>query len=101
MADSPSSAHDLHVARYRATDIAGAVFVRDDALADIGDDFHIRMTVPAEASAGRDLVVIPDHESAERGIRRIAVRRNNEVVARLQPTMIALIERVFRSNLQH
>jgi hypothetical protein len=59
------------------------------------------MTVPAEAAARRDLVVVPDHEGTEWTIRRIAVPRHNKVVTRLQPAMIALIKRLFGSNLQH
>jgi hypothetical protein len=63
MADSGSCAHHLDVARPCPADVARAIFVRDDALANIGDDFHIRMTVPAEAGAWRDLIVVPDHET--------------------------------------
>jgi hypothetical protein len=34
----------------------------DGALADIGNDFHIRVGMTAEPGAGRDLVVVPDKE---------------------------------------
>jgi hypothetical protein len=57
--------------------------------------------VAAEAGAGRDLVVIPDHEGPKGAIRAIAVSRNHEMVARLQPATIAVIERFFGSELQH
>ena len=69
MADPGSRAHHLDVARHGAADIAGAIFVRDHALADIGDDFHVRVSVMAEAGARGDLVVVPDHEGAEGAIR--------------------------------
>src|SRR6266702_3418342 len=101
MTDSRPRAHDLDVARHGATDIAGAVFMRDGAPADIGHDFHIGMRVTTEAGTGRDLVVVPDHECAKRAIRWIAVGRNDEVVARLQPAAVAVIERLFGSKLQH
>ena len=71
--------------RHGPADIAGAVFVRHRALADIGDDFHIGMGVMAKAGAGRDLIVVPDHQGAEGAIRLITVGRDDEVVARFQP----------------
>ena len=46
-----------------------------------------------------DLVVVPDDESSEWTIRGITVDRNDEVMARLQPTAIAMIEGFFRSKL--
>jgi len=99
--DPGSRAHDLDVARHGPTDIAGAILVRDDASADIGADFHVRMGVTAKPGAGRDLVVIPDHEGAKGTIRWIAVGRNHEVVARLQPAAIVVTERFLGSKLQH
>jgi len=101
MTDSGSGAHDLDVASNSPTDIAGAIFVRHRASADIGDDFHVSMGVTAEARAGRDLVVVPDHEGAKCTIRPITVGRDDEVVARFQPSEIAVIERFFGSKLQH
>src|SRR5882724_610797 len=101
MTDSGSCAHDLDVTSHGPTDIAGTVFMRDGALADMGYDFHVRMRVATKTGAGRDLVIVPDHECAEGAIRRIAVGRNDEVVARLQPAAIAVIERLFGSKLQH
>ena len=100
MADSGSCAHHLDVARPCAADVARTIFVRDDAVANIADDFHIRMTVPAKAGARR-ISSSFQTTRAPGAIRRIAVRRNNEVVARLQPATIALIECFFGSNLQH
>jgi len=101
MTDPGSSTHDLDVAGHGPPDIAGAIFVCHRALADIGDDFHVGMGVTAKAGAGSDLVVVPDHEGAEGAIRGIAVGRNDEVMARLQPAAIAVIERFLGSKLQH
>ena len=83
MTDSGSGAHDLDVASNCPTDVAGTIFVGDRALPDIGDDFHVGMGVAAKAGAGRDLVVIPDHEGAKWTIRPIALSRNDEVVVGL------------------
>jgi hypothetical protein len=101
MADAGSSAYDLDAASQGATDIADAIFVGDRALADIGNDFHIRMGVKAEAGPWSDFVVVPDHECAEWAIRAITAGPDDKVVTRLQPAMIALIERFFGSKLQH
>jgi hypothetical protein len=101
MTDSSAGAHDLDIAGNGPTNVAGAIFVRDRALLDIGDDFHVRVSVAAEAGTGRDLVVIPDHEGPKGAIRGIAVGRNDEMVARLEPAAIPVIEHFFGSKLQH
>ena len=72
MTDPGSRAHDLDIASDSPADIAGAVFMRDGALADIGDNFHVGMGVTAKAGTGRDLVIVPDHEGAEGTIRLVA-----------------------------
>src|SRR5882724_11243229 len=99
MAYTCSGAHHLDVAGDGLADIAGAVFVRDLALTDIGDDLYVRVGVTPEAGAGRDLVVVPDDKCAERAIFGIAVGRNDEVVARLQPAAITVIQRFIGSKL--
>src|SRR5260370_17591554 len=101
MTDTGTGTHGLDVAGHGPTDIAGTVFMRDGALADIGYDFHVRMRVATKTGAGRDLVVVPDHECTEGAIRRIAVSRNDEVVARLQPAATPLIAPLLGSTLQH
>jgi hypothetical protein len=57
--------------------------------------------VTAKPGAGCDLIVIPDHQRPKGTIRGIAVGRNDEVMACLQPAAIAVIERFFGSKLQH
>jgi len=99
--DAGSGAYDLDIPRYGTPLIADAVFMSDGALADVGDDFHVRMGMKAEARPRSDLVIVPDHESAEWAVRPITVGRNDEVVTRLQPAVIALIERFLGSKLQH
>jgi hypothetical protein len=101
MTDSGAGAHDLDIAGNGPADVAGAIFMRDRPLPDVCNDFHVRVSVAAEAGAGRDLVVIPDHKGPEGAVRGIAVTRNDEMVARLQPAVIAVIERLFGSKLQH
>src|ERR1700751_2695947 len=57
MTDAGSGTHDLNVAGYGPNDIAKAIFARDGALADMGNDFHLQVRVTAEARAGLDFVV--------------------------------------------
>src|SRR5260370_21978670 len=101
MADPGSGAHYLDIARNGPTDIADAIFMRDHALADIGDDLHVRMRVVTEACARGDLVVVPDDEGAEGAVCPIAIGRDDEVIARLQPATVTVIERFFGPELQH
>src|SRR5579863_3105631 len=101
MADARSRAHHLDVPRENASDVAGAVFMGDDALAHISDDFDVCVRMAAEAGFGRDLVIVPDDESAERAIRGVATRGHDEVVARLEPAVIAAIQSFLGPELQH
>jgi hypothetical protein len=101
MTDPRPRANNLHVARYSAADVAGAVLVRDDALPDIGDDFHVGVWMTAEAGTRCDLVVVPDHQSAKRNICGVTVSGNCKMVACLEPSVIAAIERFVGPELQH
>ncbi len=101
MTDPRPRANNLHVARYRAADVAGAVLVRDDALPDIGDDFHVGVWMTAEAGTRCDLVVVLDHQSAKRTICGVTVSGNCKMVACLEPSVIAAIERFVGPELQH
>ena len=92
MAYSRSCAHHLDISRVDVSDVAGAVFMGDHALANISDNLNVRVSVVAETGVGRDLVIVPDDESAERAIRGVAPRRHDEVVARLEPAVIAAIQ---------
>ena len=58
MAHTGSGAHHLNVARAGAAGIAEAILVRDRALPDIGNDFHIVVRMFAEAASGGNTVII-------------------------------------------
>ena len=49
VANTAACAHHLHVARHSATLVAEVVLMGDGALADVGDDFHVRMQMRREA----------------------------------------------------
>jgi hypothetical protein len=59
MPDTAARAHDLHIARRRATFIAKTVLVRDCASTDISDDFHIGMQMGRKSRLWRNHVIIP------------------------------------------
>jgi len=101
MADPRSRAHHLDISREDVSDVAGAVFMGDHALANISDNLNVRVSVVAETGVGRDLVIVPDDQSAERAIRGVAPRRHDEVVARLEPAVIAAIQSFLGPELQH
>jgi hypothetical protein len=75
--------------------------VRNNALPDIRDDFHVGMWVTAEASTWRDFVVVPDHQSAKRTICGVTVSRHYKMVACFKPSVISAIERFFGPQLPH
>src|SRR5690606_31394957 len=75
-----AGAHHLNVARFGAPDIARAVLVRNRALTDIGDDFHVGMRMRIEARIRRDLVVVPDPDASPAHAAGIVVASEREVV---------------------
>ena len=85
VADACPSAHRLDVARLGSPEASQGVLVSDRALADIADDFHVLVTVEIESRARSDLVVIPDDEDSKGAVGGVALRRDFEMVARLQP----------------
>ena len=101
MADPRSRAHHLDVSREDVSDVAGTVFMGDHALANISDNLDVRVRVAAETGVGRDFVIVPDDECAERAIRGVARRRHDKVVARLEPAVIAAIQSFLGPELQH
>ena len=66
----------------------------DHAPANISDNLDVRVRVAAETGIGRDFVIVPDDESAERAIRGVAFGGHGEVVARLEPAVTAAIQSI-------
>jgi hypothetical protein len=58
--DATACAHALHVTGRNALDIAHAVLVRKIAFQHVADDFHVAVTMVAEAGARRDAVLVDD-----------------------------------------
>ena len=83
-------AHHLHIACAGAALIAHAVLVRDCALADIGDNFHIIVRVGAEATACRYLVIVDHPQAAKAHTFGVVIAGKAEMVASIQPAMIGV-----------
>ena len=64
----------------------------EQALAHISDDLHIAMSVHGEAAADSDLVVVPDNQGTQGGVRGIAVGADREMVFRAQPAQFPLVQ---------
>jgi len=84
--------HDLHIASFGAAFITHAVLMRNGALADIGDDFHVAMRVRVKAHTGRDFIIIPHAQAAPIHAARITVLPEGEMIIGVQPTVIRLAQ---------
>src|SRR6185312_1740416 len=93
--------HHLDVARDRAPLVAEVVAMGDGAGADIGDDLHVPVRMRVEASAGRNLVVVPDPERAEAHPVGVMVISEAEVMARVQPLVLKAPKARERPHVDH
>ncbi len=101
MADAGAGRHHLDIAGAGAALVAQTVLMRDRALADISDDFHVAVRMRRKAGARRDLVVVPHPDAAPLQPRRIVVIRKGEMVLGIEPAMIGSAEAVERTNFDH
>ena len=101
VADAGAGAHDLDVAGFCAAFIAEAVLVRDRALPYIGDDLHIGVRVRRKAGLRRDLVVVPDAQRAPIHALGIAVIGKGEMMAGVEPAVVAAAQAVESSAFDH
>jgi hypothetical protein len=69
--DSTASAHALHVAWGDGATIAHAVLVRQFALQDVADDFHVTMTMRAKSGARLNPVFIDRNSQRRKSYERI------------------------------
>ena len=99
--DTGAGAHHLHVSGFGSAFVAETVLVRYRALADIGDDLHVRVRVGRKARVGRDLIVVPDAQRAPTHSRGVAIVCEGEMVLGLQPAVIFSSEFVEWSVFDH
>ena len=73
MTDACAGAHHLNVASLGTALIAQTILMGNRTLADIGDDFHVRMRMGGKAGSRRDFIVVPDPQGAEIHALRIII----------------------------
>src|SRR3546814_11021399 len=64
----------LPISRLGSPCVAQAVLMRNGALTDISDGFHVLVGMPRETAAGGNLVIIPNPDCAPTHARRITIK---------------------------
>jgi hypothetical protein len=97
----PRPGDHLHVSRTNLAPTTRTVFVLEYAFAHVRDDLHVAMPVHRKAAVRGYLVVVPDHEVPEPGVRGVALAIDGEVVPGLEPVAISTSQGAQSSQLQH
>ena len=88
MHDTRSRTHALHITIPQDGPVTHVVFVRELALEDIGNDFHVPVAMGAKAFAGLNPVFVNDQQGAETGVKGIVVMPERECVMGMEPSEI-------------
>jgi hypothetical protein len=88
VANAGARAHALHVARPDHGAVAHRILVRQRALEDVADDFHVAVAVGAEALARLDAVFVDDTQRPEAHVPGIVVVRERKSVEGLEPAVL-------------
>src|SRR5215831_9118195 len=91
--DAGTGAHALHLARPDHRAVAEAVLVLERSLKNIGDDFHVIVTVAGEPGAWNNAILVDDPQAPEAHMGRVLIMREGESVAAVQPSSPALAAR--------
>src|SRR5262249_52340923 len=90
--DTGTGAHHLDVTGLGSALVAETVLVRHRALADVGDDLHVRVRVGRKAGIGGDLVIVPYPQRAPAHARGVGVLAEGKMVLGLQPAVVRACE---------
>jgi hypothetical protein len=101
VAHAGAGTHYLNIASLGAALVAQTVLMRDGALADVSDDFHIGVRMRREAGVRRDLVVIPNPQGTVAHIIGVIVTAEREMVLGLEPAVVGATKLVERSKFDH
>ena len=88
--DAGARRHALDLARPDDGAGAHAVRVRELAVEDVRENFHVAVTVLAEAVSGRHAVLVDHAEAAKAHVRGVVVVGEREGVEALEPTVIGV-----------
>ena len=94
-------AHALHITGRDAFDIAHAVFVRQFALQNVADDFHVAVAVGAKAGARGDVVFVDDTQIAPAHPLGVVVVGKRERVLAVQPAVVGQASVFAASDVDH
>src|SRR4029079_7122870 len=83
-----AGAHALYVAMADRRFAARGILVRELAFQHVADDFHVAVTMRAEALTRRDAVLVDDAQRAELHVLRVEVVGERKGVERLEPAVI-------------
>ncbi len=86
--DAGPRTHHLHIACLGTALVAEVVLVRDGALADVGDDFHVGVRMGWKAGVGGDLIVVPHAQSAPAHSGWVREFAERKVVPGPEPAMV-------------
>src|SRR5580700_3075828 len=101
MAHAGSRGHALEFTGSEDGPVAHAVFVFKSAIKDVGDNFHIAVTVHSEAHAGINTIVVDDAERSESHLGGIIVIAERKRMVRVEPAMIKMAALIRSSNLEY
>jgi hypothetical protein len=99
--DAGSGGHPLNFVRAQNFFAAGRVFVRQRALDDIGNDFHIGVTVSAEPLVRLDVIFVDHAQGAKTHKFRIVIIIERKRVFRIEPSVISAAAFVGASDFYH
>jgi len=71
--DTGASAGELDIATFQDLEIPHAILVLEFTADDVGEDFHLTMSVSSEALAGLDPILVNDAEGSERSEPRFPI----------------------------
>src|SRR5437660_1506296 len=86
--DASTSTHSLHIAGWNALHVAHAVLMGEFAREHVADDFHVAVTVLAEAGPRRHAVFVDYPQVAPAHVGRVVIASKRERVVALEPAMI-------------
>lgn len=99
--DSAAGAHTLDFTGHNHGAVSHAVLMRQRALQDVGDDFHVLMVMGRESLPGRYPVFIDNAKSPETHMRGVPVFGKGKSVVSLKPAVVKMAAVLGFPDLNH
>src|ERR1700674_482055 len=101
MRDSAARAHALHVARLDDRSIAHAILVRKRPLQHITDNFHVLVTVRAEALPWLNAILVEHPQTSEVHVFGVEIAGEGKGMEAVQPAVVSVATLIGSTNIQH